>query len=313
MRRSRAFLILLILGLCLLAVRYAYNASVTREKIDTEPVEQSGQEGLEDEETLSPDIARPETSGDAVPVKSEDAGRPKTRSKDLAGLLAIVMDDCGGSIELAKKVKSLDLPITWAIIPNLRFSSDTASLLRESGTPFLIHVPMQAIPDPDGKAGDPKYYYIGTGMSDEAVREALLPILDSLPGAYGINNHRGSKATADRKLMDSVMTVLEERGLFFMDSRTARESVAYEAAADMGLVSAKNNRFLDNESDRAKISSQIENAISSAKKRRQIAICHLRPETVAALESLSKDEIAKRGVKLVTLPELMELEESTYE
>jgi polysaccharide deacetylase 2 family uncharacterized protein YibQ len=310
MGRSRGFLILLILGLCLLATIYAYNASVTRETTDVEPKERDQRE---ERETLSPDVGREETSGDAPPVKSEDAARPALKSEDLAGVLAIVLDDCGGNIELAMRVKSLDLPITWAIIPNLKFSSDTASLLLESGIPFLIHVPMQAVSDPDGKAGDPRHYYIGAGMSDEAVREALLPILDSLPGAYGINNHRGSKATADRKLMDSVMTVLDERGLFFMDSRTSRESVAYEAAAGMGVPAAKNSRFLDNESDREKISLQIENAISSAKNGRRIAICHLRPETVAALESLSKDNIAKRGVKLVTLPELMELEELTDE
>lgn len=295
----------LLLVLCALAGIYAFNARVA---------DRIWQDAVPEEVPVpvSPDRVAAGGSQDIEPL-SPDAGPPTVRSPDCGRFLAIVMDDCGGNMDLARRVRSLDLPLTWAIIPNLRFSSETALLLAESDIPFLIHVPMQAIPDPDGKAGDPRYYYIGAGMSSADVREALNPLLDSLPGAYGINNHRGSKATEDRELMDSVMAVLKERGFFFMDSSTSRKTVAYEAAAGMGLRTAKNNRFLDNESDRAKISAQIEKAISSAKKSNQIAICHLRPETVAALEALSPDEIAKGGVRLVTLPQLMELEELSDE
>jgi polysaccharide deacetylase 2 family uncharacterized protein YibQ len=288
--------------LCALAAIYALNADVVEktEKTETEDAVRRERDLRESAAPLS-----------AAPLSQDTA--PRVKSADIGRVLAIVMDDCGGNIELARRVLSLDLPITWAIIPNLRFSSETASLLSDSGVPFLVHVPMQAISDPNGKAGDPKHYYIGTGMSDVAVRKALLPLLDSLPGAYGINNHRGSKATEDRELMDSVMSVLLERGLFFMDSSTSRRTVAYDAAVDTGLKAAKNSRFLDNESDRAKISEQIDKAISSVKKGRRVAICHLRPETVAALEALSLDVITKNGVRLVTLPQLMELEELSDE
>ncbi|MDR1514675.1 MAG: divergent polysaccharide deacetylase family protein [Synergistaceae bacterium] len=306
-------LVVLLTGLCALAVIYAFNAGVSeRPGLDGE----FGERDLQEEGvSLSRDIGQPADQADEAKTPlSPDV--TLAESADLAQVLAIVMDDCGGNMELAKRVLSLDLPITWAIIPNLRFSSETASLLSESGVPFLIHVPMQAISDPDGKAGDPRQYYIGTGMNDVAVRNALSPLLDSLPGAYGVNNHRGSKATEDRELMDSVMSVLLERGLFFMDSNTSKRTVAYEAALDMGLAAAKNSRFLDNESDRAKISEQIDKAVSSVKKgkkSRRVAICHLRPETVAALETLSLDDIAKKGVQLVTLPQLMELEELSDE
>jgi polysaccharide deacetylase 2 family uncharacterized protein YibQ len=187
-------------------------------------------------------------------------------------------------------------------------------MLRSSDIPFLIHLPMQASSDPDGKAGDPKYYYIGAGMDEGGVREALVPLLDSLPGAYGINNHRGSMATVDKNLMRNVMSVLRERGLFFLDSSTTVQTVAHETALEMGLATARNARFLDNEADRFKIAAQMEHAMSSAlRKRRSIAICHLRPETVAFLEGLSPDDIAKKGVKLITLPQYMELEEATGE
>ncbi|MDR3255539.1 MAG: divergent polysaccharide deacetylase family protein [Synergistaceae bacterium] len=248
----------------------------------------------------------PETTGDV-------SGDIVPRSPDMA-LLALVLDDCGGNLAMARRVVSLDVTLTWAILPKLRFSTETADLLKESEIPFLLHLPMQADPDPDGKAGDPMLYCIGVGMDAQSVRDAMTPVLDSLPGAWGVNNHRGSKATADIDLMRAVMDVLLERGLFFMDSRTTTKSVAYDAALEKGLKTARNSRFLDNESDRLKIASQMEYAVGAAKKYgKYIAICHLRPETVAFLEGLSTDVIAEKGVKLVTLPQLMEEEESEGE
>jgi polysaccharide deacetylase 2 family uncharacterized protein YibQ len=222
--------------------------------------------------------------------------------------LALVLDDCGGSLELARRVISLDLPMTWAIIPNIKYSVATAELLRGHGVPFLVHVPMQAEGDPDGEAGSGGRYHVGVGMGRGDVRDAMVPLLDSLEGAYGVNNHRGSKATADAELMGHVMELLAEREMFFMDSRTSPKSVAYDVAVAKGLGAAKNSHFLDNASDRGKIFQTTMAAMEGARKKGSaVAICHLRPETVACLERLAldvEDGMHKSGVMLITLPQL---------
>lgn len=222
--------------------------------------------------------------------------------------LALVIDDCGFSMEYARRVVACGLRMTWAIIPNLRFSTETAELLDANGIPYLIHVPMQAYVDPDNVAGRKNTYSIGVNMSYGAVRDALLPLLDSLPAAYGINNHRGSKATSDKATMDHVMKVLSQRHLFFMDSSTSSKTVGYRTALAYGLDTVKNNYFLDNEPDRAKIKAQLDKAIEGAKKKGSaVAICHLRPDTIALLETIGSSYFANRGVRLVTLPQLVEL------
>jgi polysaccharide deacetylase 2 family uncharacterized protein YibQ len=238
-------------------------------------------------------------------------------SNDLGPVLAVVVDDCGGSLEMARRLLSVDIPLTWSVIPYLRYSEKTAELLLSEDVPFLVHVPMQALGDADGKAGERNYYHIGVGMTREAVAGALEPMLDSLPGAYGINNHRGSKATADSDVMDSVMRVLAKRGMFFMDSRTSPKSVAYKSALKNGVAAAENSHFLDNEPDRARIAEELAVASAMAKKRGSaIAICHLRPETVAFFEDFKAGKIEVDGInaisavsaiKFVTLPQLMEL------
>ncbi|MDR1651489.1 MAG: divergent polysaccharide deacetylase family protein [Synergistaceae bacterium] len=231
-------------------------------------------------------------------VNSEDHG-PRAPG------LAIVIDDCGADMRLARRIVSLDIPVTCAIIPNLKYAEDTAELFEENGIPYLVHVPMQALSDPDGKSGDRRYYYIGSGMSEREVKDALEPLLDSLKGAFGVNNHRGSKATSDPELMGYVMDVLAERDMFFLDSRTSPRSVAYDAAAKRGLASAENSFFLDNESDREKISSAAAGAIRTVQKKGSaVAICHLRPETVFFLEDFSREVSQGRhesGVDLITL------------
>lgn len=257
---------------------------------------------------------RSDAASAQVPLNSPSA--TATSSKDQAIVkkpgetyIALVLDDCGSSLALAEKVQALGLPLTWAIIPHLKFSGETAALLRKSDIPFLVHVPMQALVDPDGKAGEKGPYYIGAGMTEEEAGRVLLPLIESLPGAYGINNHRGSKATADETTMRGVMKTLASREMFFLDSNTSPKTVAYKVAADIGLPTAKNGHFLDNESDREKIAGEFERAVKiSRQKGNVVAICHLRSETIVFLENLSKQDLQAKGIRLVTLPQLMKLQ-----
>lgn len=237
------------------------------------------------------------------------AARP-FKQRDSA-VLAIVVDDCGSNFKMAKLLVDLKLPLTFAIIPHLKYSLPTAEMFVSNDVPFLIHLPMQAYVDPDGKAGG-KLYSIGVGMTEDAISNALLSQIDSLPGAFGVNNHRGSKATSDARTMRAVMKVLKERDVFFLDSSTSSRTVGYKIALEMGLMSAKNNFFLDGESDKEKIEYQTMRAVkAAAKKGEAIAICHLRAETIEFLKTLSPERIKKEyGVELITLPNLVEFKET---
>ena len=249
----------------------------------------------------------PEVVGELVSRDIDIPTVPTIPTPD-APLLAIVVDDCGANLEMAKELVALKLPLTLAIIPHLKYSESTAALAVSHDVPFLVHVPMQALVDPDGLAGKRRTYAIGIGMSEEAIRRALVEQVEPFPEAFGINNHRGSRATSDARTMTVVMEVLKERDLFFLDSKTSGRSVAHKTALAAGLRTTVNNYFLDNESDREKVAAQVRLAISGAAKRgRAVAICHLRPETLAYLKTVSAANIEKEyGVRLTTLPDYME-------
>ncbi|MCD7878176.1 MAG: divergent polysaccharide deacetylase family protein [Cloacibacillus porcorum] len=217
-------------------------------------------------------------------------------------LLALIVDDGGGQIEYTKRVAALDIPLTWAIMPYLRHSKDTLALAESKGIPCLLHLPMQAEIDKDSSQ-----YIIGKGMGAAEVRQKTAAALDSLPGVVGINNHRGSLATADAKLMESVMAELKERCLLFVDSRTSGRSVAYQTAVAAGVPSVQNRGFLDNTADKNAIAARFREIVKNAQRRGSlVVICHFRPSTVMFLEELNKN-YKELPVKLVTIPEMLKL------
>lgn len=223
-------------------------------------------------------------------------------------ILAVVVDDCGYNMDLANRLADRGMKFTWAIIPNLKYSQAIARLLDSVGTPYLIHVPMQAHVDKDGLFGQSGQYIIGVGMDEMQVIEVLSSVIESMPGAIGINNHRGSKATDDRLLMSYVMDVLSKRGKIFLDSATSSRSTALKTAAESGIDAVKNDTFLDNVADRDVVMKRFIDAIACAKtKGSAVAICHLRPETVAFLETIDDSFFVSRGVRAVTLPELLKI------
>ncbi|MDR3355201.1 MAG: divergent polysaccharide deacetylase family protein [Synergistaceae bacterium] len=245
------------------------------------------------------DVVEAEGSSDAAP--GGDSGR--------IPMLAIVLDDVGYSMSLAMQVISMDLPLTMAVIPGTRHSAAIAAELDRRDIPYLAHIPMQAAGDPDGKAGHiglKDDYAIGVGMTESAIREILIPLIDSLPGAYGVSNHRGSKVTSDPETMKALMRLLKERNLFFLDSHTTANTVAYETARAMGVRTARNSFFIDHDGDVDKIWAAFDRAIGVVTKAGSaVAICHMRLETIKFLEGLKQRDLNSDGVRLVTLTQLM--------
>lgn len=121
-------------------------------------------------------------------------------------------------------------------------------------------------------------------MEADQVERDLDSMLETVPHAAGVNNHQGSRATADAKLMGELMPALRRRGLFFVDSRTTAATVAYDAAERAGVRLASRKVFLDDTTNRDAILSQIDLAARDATRDGfAIAIGHPHPATIAAL------------------------------
>ncbi|MDO9509165.1 MAG: divergent polysaccharide deacetylase family protein [Thermovirgaceae bacterium] len=215
-------------------------------------------------------------------------------------LIAVVVDDLGYSVEMAGQFAKLPIPLTWSIIPYQKHSLDTAEIARSRGIPFMLHLPMEA-----KGAGADRQSLVRMGMSDEAIRLTVRNALWSLPGVAGLNNHRGSRATESRSVMEPLLREVAAEGLFFIDSRTSGSSVAYPVAMEMGVPATLNRSFLDHVDRDDFMWSQFEKARAIAVKHGgAVVICHARYGMLRFLPKLY--EKASGDVEFVTVPEYLE-------
>ncbi len=210
-------------------------------------------------------------------------------------LLAIVLDDAGNSPTDAEAVAALPRDVAVAVLPNAPFCRSVAMELSRQGREVLLHLPME--PLPNGGVG-PGEGAITVGLGQEEVRRRVAAALAAVPGARGVNNHMGSRATADGETMAAVMAALAGTGLYFLDSRTTASSLAQEAARRAGIASLRRDVFLDVVAEEPAIRRSLAEAVDLALALGQaVAIGHVHPATVSVLLA-ERDELLAR-VELV--------------
>ena len=231
-------------------------------------------------------IVSPAEARTFPPAQRGGAERPR---------LAIILDDMGYDRAAADSVFSLRFSITVSVIPNLPRSTEIAEEAYRHGDQVLLHLPMEA--DADGGMREP--IELRVGMKTDKVEKEVTAMLDTVPHAVGVNNHQGSRATADAALMAELMPLLLRRGLFFIDSRTTVATVAYEAAQRAGVPSASRKVFLDDTVSREAVRAQIRLAARDAERDGSaIAIGHPHPATIAALAE-EVPQLEAHGIRFV--------------
>jgi|TARA_B110000116_G_scaffold244824_1_gene235515 polysaccharide deacetylase 2 family uncharacterized protein YibQ len=214
--------------------------------------------------------------------------------KEPLGTIVLIIDDFGYRNDLISDgFLKLNIPITCAIIPGHSQSKIFAEKAINAGKEVIIHMPMESSVVTSGE----EEYKIKTGMTSEEVEWRINEVLKEIPSAVGMNNHQGSKATTDGKIMSVVASVLKERDKYFLDSRTAANTVGEKSMRSIGVPTASRHVFLDNNPSIDQISAQLDELVAFAKKRGiGIGIGHARPNTLKVLET-KIPELLKAGYK----------------
>ncbi len=218
--------------------------------------------------------------------------------------VAIIIDDLGYEWSAAERLLALDLPMTFAILPNTPKARRLAEAAEQSGQEVIVHLPLQAISE-DGSHGADE---ITLDMSAAQFRRAFDNALRSVPFAVGVNSHRGSLLTQHpghmQWLMDSIRC---SASLFFVDSYTTHLSVAMQIANESGIPAVKRDVFLDNSREPADIEREIARLKALARETGSaVAIGHPYPETLALLEQ-ALPAMQAEGFDLVHVSELVRL------
>lgn len=260
--------------------------------------------------------SRPEGTGQVIEIGLEVDGKvlpvlrlllkPGTRSvvPFREPRVAIILDDAGANLSELQRALAIGRPVALAILPRLPQSAEIARQAAANGLEVILHQPME--PEDAAKVDLMGPGGVHRGMTDEQIARVVAQNLDSLPGVVGVNNHMGSRGTADERIVRAVLRVVRERRLFFVDSRTSPQSVAHQVAGEMGVPSAARAVFLDNSTEPEAIRTQIRRLVLVAKERGSaIAIGHAnRPNTPEMIREMVA-EIEAAGVRIVPVREIV--------
>ena len=216
------------------------------------------------------------------------------------GNIAIVIEDFAAADPITAHFCAIPQPLTFSILPREGQALALVERVRTNGHEVLVHLPMGP---KDGASSGVNAILVG--LNDEEIRRRVRRALQSVPHARGINNHMGSKATADKRVMRLVLSELKDHNLLFLDSRTTASSVAYQLAVDMDLRAFKRDLFIDEITDAQTIQRKLwELAAIAAESGQAIGMGHNRRETLIALLT-ALPQLERRGFRFVPTSRLL--------
>ena len=202
--------------------------------------------------------------------------------EDIRGNIVIIIDDFGYRDDnVSEGFLSLDADITFAIIPGHQNSKVFAAKADQNGYEVIVHMPMESTNETRGE----KEYKLTTSMTSDEIESKVEEVISEFPEAVGMNNHQGSKATSDKRIMNIVGNVLKRHGKYFIDSRTTSETVAEATMRSRGVPTIRRHVFLDNENQKNKIREQLYKLADKAElKGLAVGIGHAKTNTLKVLK-----------------------------
>jgi len=220
--------------------------------------------------------------------------KPKPPAEALPKV-AIIIDDLGYDRRIAQKFLDLDAGLTFAVLPLAPHTRLIAATIFKKGGELMLHLPMEPLEYP---SVDPGPGALLSSMSADDLIAQLRENLSDVPGIKGVNNHMGSKLTAESARLYQVFSVLKQEGLFFIDSRSTAETVGRPSARLFQLPFAERDVFIDHVQDPDMIRLRVKELIQIARKNGEaIGIAHPSKTTLRILEEMLP--MLKKEVQLV--------------
>jgi len=214
--------------------------------------------------------------------------------------VAFVIDDVAYETASMDHFASLQIPLTFAILPREKHSKELSQKANGLHFPVMLHLPMEPL---DMVHNDPGPTGMYLKMNDQELKSQFEKNVASVPNIVGINNHMGSAFTESEPKMTLVMQWVKSKGVYFLDSHTTGKSVVCKEAKRIGVPCLVNETFLDNQDDVKSIESQLDVVIKLAVKEGQtIAIGHYRRKFLVQALANKLPEFKSRGIEVVTLP-----------
>lgn len=219
--------------------------------------------------------------------------------------LAIIIDDFGQSRDGVEEMLSINRHLTIAVMPFMEHSTEDATNANKCGYEVIVHLPLESTKGQLSWLGPRP---ILCNMSSEEIEKTVEDAFDNVPFAAGANIHMGSKACCDTNVVNSILNIIKNKTVYFVDSRTSSKSVIKELSNENNIKCYENNIFLDGQQPKSYVINQLKKAEKIAKEKgNAIAIGHVGIEggkvTAQAIKEML-NEFDRENVQLVFVSEL---------
>ena len=228
------------------------------------------------------------------PIIPPEDGLPK---------VAIIIDDLGYDKKIAAKFLELDVQFTFSILPFSPHQKKIARRAQKKGLEVILHLPMEPMEYP---AADPGQGTLLADMPPDRLISQLEKNLDTLSEIKGVNNHMGSRLTAESNQLYQIFSILKKRGLFFIDSRTTADSLCRPTARMFKVPFAQRDVFLDHQQQPEFIRKQIKELIEIAHRHGEaVGIAHPHSTTYTVLKEMLPE--LKKRVRVVPASDIVRI------
>jgi len=252
---------------------------------------------------VPPTVTKPPTY-EIYPTRDFPGERPPMPPvKRARPAVAIIIDDMGYNRIISEKFCQLDATLTFSILPHSPYKTNIIKNASDHGIEIMVHLPME--PNEYPKV-DPGPGALLASMSADELIDRLNRNLDDIPLAKGVNNHMGSGLTSSSFQMNQIFSILKKRNLFFIDSRTTKETISWQSARLLQVPFSQRDIFLDHVQEQAFVEKQIRALIQTARRHGEaVGIGHPYQVTLEVLADMLPE--IKKQVDIVPASEVVHL------
>ena len=221
--------------------------------------------------------------------------------------IAIIVGGLGlGEAVTQAAVDRLPPGVTLAVTPYGSSLQGLVSTARAKGHEVLLELPLEPYDYPDN---DPGQDTLLTGTTAEENPARLRRVLAKVTGYAGLINSQGAKFLASEAALRALLSATAGRGLYFVDSGEAEQSIAREVSAATGAAFARGDRLVDRNPTREAIEKEFAAIEDLAKQRGSaVAVAGAYPVTIDRLTAWAAS-LEEKGIALVPVSALVEVRE----
>ena len=226
----------------------------------------------------------------------KEYAQPFIGSKDLPRI-TIIITDIGLNLNNSNEaINILPEQVGLALSPYARNIQSWMDRVRKTGHEGFLMIPTEPLSYP---SNDPGPHTLMTNDDPIDNLAKLDWLLNQVTGYVGVINHMGSKFTTEEEALTPILTELQNKNLMFIDSRSTRFSVASQIAQNLGMPSAKNDRYIDNVLTKVEIQKHLDELEKTAVKLgTALGLARAVPLSINEISEWA-DTLANTGIELV--------------